>query len=191
MASPVPHRVARRLLGIAAMFVSLAMAPVAHMALAADGLSANAQDDAQRSVVNVVNVGADPQGVKDSAQAVKSAIAEAKTLSDAGTPSRLVFPQGTCQLYPESAEVRELYVSNTVGADRRYKDKTIAILLEGVSDVIVDGQGSHFQLHGQQTTLAAIDSSNVQMQNCSTDWTTPRVVDITIVGKRTNEDGTQ
>lgn len=103
--------------------------------------------------VNVTSFGADPTGKADSAQAVKAAIKRVKRLSNQGKATRLVFPTGTYQLYPEHAEVRELYVSNTVGANQTYRNKTIAMLAEGVHDVIIDGQGSRLTMHGQLPQL--------------------------------------
>ncbi|MEV0916934.1 hypothetical protein AB0I93_22085 [Streptomyces sp. NPDC049967] len=82
-------------------------------------------------------------------------------------PVRIVFPHGTNQIYPEHAEVREPYVSNTVGADQSYKDKRIGILLEDMDDVTVDGDGSHLQFHGLMTAFAAIRSHHVAVKDFS------------------------
>ncbi|MGW7317757.1 beta-xylosidase family glycoside hydrolase [Streptomyces sp. NPDC054865] len=129
------------------------------------------------TVVDVRAFGADPSGRRDSAGAVREAVRHAK---EARGPVRIVFPRGTYQLYPEQAELRELYVSNTVGPDEAYKDKRIGILLEDMADVTVDGDGSHLQFHGLMTSFAAIRSRNVEVRNFSFDYTTPKVVDAAV-----------
>ncbi|GAA1304237.1 hypothetical protein GCM10009647_021880 [Streptomyces sanglieri] len=132
---------------------------------------------AAETVVKVTAFGADPTGRSDSAAAVAKAVRHAKTVKG---PVRIVFPHGTYQIYPEQAEVRELYVSNTVGADQTYKDKRIGILLEDMNAVTVDGDGSHLQFHGLMTTFAAIRSHDVTVKNFSFDFTAPKAVDAAV-----------
>ncbi|WP_326734125.1 glycosyl hydrolase family 28-related protein [Streptomyces sp. NBC_01022] len=140
-------------------------------------LPAGAARAAAETVVEVTAFGADPTGRSDSAAAVAKAVRHAGTIEG---PVRIVFPHGTYQIYPEQAEVRELYVSNTVGADQSYKDKRIGILLEDMDDVTVDGDGSHLQFHGLMTTFAAIRSQRVSVRDFSFDYTAPKVVDATV-----------
>lgn len=90
-------------------------------------------------VVEVIAFGADPTGRDDSAPAVAAALRHAGSL---GRPVRIAFSKGTYQLFPEQAETRELYVSNTVGADQRYRDKRIRLLVEDMHDVTIDGRGA-------------------------------------------------
>jgi hypothetical protein len=129
-------------------------------------------------LVDVVAFGADPTGQADSAPAVAAALGHAKSL---GRPVRIVFSEGTFQLYPEQAETRELYVSNTVGADQRYREKKIGLLVEDLHDVIVDGRGAKLVYHGLQTAFAAIRSTNVTFTNFSFDYAAPKVIDATVV----------
>ncbi|WP_328322577.1 right-handed parallel beta-helix repeat-containing protein [Kribbella sp. NBC_00382] len=128
-------------------------------------------------LLDVVAFGADPTGRADSAPAVAAALRHAKGL---GRPVRIEFCEGTFQLYPEQAETRELYVSNTVGADQRYRDKKIGLLVEDMHDVVVDGRGAKLVYHGLQTAFAAIRSSKVTFTNFSFDYAAPKVVDVTV-----------
>jgi hypothetical protein len=125
----------------------------------------------------VDSFGADPTGREDSAPAVTAALRHARTLSG---PVRIVFSRGAYQLYPEHAETRELYVSNTVGVDQRYRDKRIGLLVEDMRDVTVDGGGARLVYHGLQTAFAAIRSTNVTFTNFSFDYAAPKVVDATV-----------
>lgn len=141
-----------------------------------------AAGDGARAVVDVTDFGADPSGAQDSTPAVAAALDHAK---DLGGPTRVVFPTGTYQLYPDRAPVRELYVSNTVGADQRYKDKRIAILVEDMDDVVVDGEGSRLVMHGEQTIFASIRSRDVVFEDFTAEWVAPRTLDLTVVAAGT------
>ncbi|MFV5996297.1 NPCBM/NEW2 domain-containing protein [Streptomyces sp. NPDC056231] len=134
-------------------------------------------DNTRRTVVEVTDFGADPSGKADSAAGIAAAIAHAKSIH---RPTTIHFAPGTYQVYPERAPKRELYVSNTLGADQSLKTKSIGILLEGMRDVVVDGGGSTILNHGFQTVFAAIRSTNVRFTNFSQDWVDPKTVDITV-----------
>jgi hypothetical protein len=135
-------------------------------------------------VVDVTSFGADRTGRQDSAPAVKAALRHAKSLH---RPVRVVFPKGTYQLYPERAELRELYVSNTVGADQRYRDKRIGLLIEDMRDVVVDGRGSRLEYHGLQTAFAAIRSHHVTFTGFDFGYVAPKVVDATVAAAGVSE----
>jgi hypothetical protein len=180
-ATPPPtSRPRTGVLALALVSALLGAAPAATSA-AATSATRTGQDaaghPARATVVDVTAFGADRTGRKDSAPAVKAALRHAKTLRG---PVRLVFPKGTYQLYPEHAEQRELYVSNTVGADQRHRDKRIGILIEDMNDVVVDGQGSRLEYHGLQTAFAAIRSHNVTFTGFAFDYAAPKVVDATV-----------
>ena len=131
-----------------------------------------------RAIISVTDFGADPTGVNDSAAAVWDAIRHARAL---GGPATITFPTGRYTLYPENTPKRELYVSNTVGRFEEFKVKNIAVLIEDMHDVIVDGMGSELSFHGRQTQFAAIRSTDVTVKNFATDWHAPLVVDLTVM----------
>ncbi len=135
------------------------------------------QVQAGETVIDVTDFGADPTGIQDSAQAIIRAVEKAK---EAEGPTVINFPEGEYQIYPDKAQERELYISNTVGADQAYKMKKIGILLEDMENVTVEGNGSLFLFHGKMTTFAAIRCKNVKFQNFSVDFQVPTVVDITV-----------
>lgn len=129
------------------------------------------------TIIDVTNYGADPSGKEDSAIAIQKAIEEAKKVDG---PVTINFPKGQYDIYPDYAAERELYISNTVGADEKYKMKKIGILIEDMKDVTIEGNGSLFMYHGKMTTFAAINSSNIVFQNFKVDFQTPTVIDITV-----------
>ncbi|MDO4792066.1 MAG: right-handed parallel beta-helix repeat-containing protein [Buchananella hordeovulneris] len=138
------------------------------------------------TLIDVTKFGADPTGTRDSQPGVQAAIKHAKTLSG---PVTIFFPKGTYDFYPDRAEVRELYPSNTVADMAQYKDKRIAMLLENMQDVTIDGGGSLIRLHGLQTLFAALRSERVTVKNFATDHVAPRTLDLTFTGAQTLPDG--
>jgi len=148
------------------------------LALVGGAAPAAAATETAPVVVNVAAFGADPTGRIDSAPAIAAALRHAKAVNN--RPVRIVFPRGTYQLYPERAETRELYVSNTVGADQQYRDKQIGLLVEDMHDVTIDGGGAELVYHGLQTAFAAIRSTNVTFTNFSFDYAAPEVIDTTV-----------
>lgn len=135
-----------------------------------------------RHVLNVLDCGADPTGVADSAPAVRATLARAKALAG---PVTIIFPRGSYTLYPEGMERRELYVSNTVGRFPEHRIKNIAVLLEDMDDVIVDGQGSELLFHGRATQFAVVRCRNVTVADFATDWHAPLVLDLTVLASGT------
>ena len=115
-------------------------------------------------VIYVTDFGADPSGKTDSTEAVIRALEQAKKFrqQDLEKGITLDFPKGVDHFYPDRAEERELYVSNTVGADPEYKNKKIGILVEDLSHITIEGNNSHFIFHGKMTVFATIRSEIIR-----------------------------
>lgn len=128
-------------------------------------------------VIDVTDFGADRYGTGDTIQAVEDALAAAALLDGHKT---VRFPKGRYDFYPDHAPQRELYVSNTTGANQSVKMKKIGILVENMQNLTIDGDGSLFMFHGKMTEFAAIDSENITFKNFTTDFQSPTVVDITV-----------
>lgn len=119
----------------------------------------------------------DTEHGEDWSAAIQSMIADAKKIDG---PVILDFPKDTYNLYPDQAYHKELYISNTVGANQSYKNKNIGFLLEEMEDVTIEGNGSLFLFHGNMTTFATIKSHNITFQNYEFDFADPSVIDITV-----------
>ena len=129
------------------------------------------------TVIDAMQFGVDPSGSRDSMPAIRKLIAAAKEMEG---PVILDFPKGEYQIYPDKAFEKELYMSNTVGADQNYKMKKIGFLFEDMQDVTLEGNGSLFMFHGAMTTYATIDSQNIKFHNFEFDFAVPTVFDITV-----------
>ena len=115
-------------------------------------------------LMSLADFGVDPSGKTDSTEAVIRALEQAKKLrqQDLEKGITLDFPKGVYHFYPDRAEERELYVSNTVGADPEYKNKKIGILVEDLSHIIIEGNNSHFIFHRKMTVFATIRSEIIR-----------------------------
>jgi hypothetical protein len=130
------------------------------------------------ALLDITDFGARPGDHTDAAPAIRAALLAAGAVAG---PVVLRVPPGDYHLRPEGAQRRELYVSNTVGDDPRHRDKSIALLVEAMDDLVISGEGARFILHGLQTTFAIIDSRRVRVEGLEFDFAVPTVVDATVV----------
>lgn len=140
----------------------------------------------ERTVVDVTEFGADPTGKEDSAAPIADAFARARSIEG---PVTISFPRGDYQIYPEDTAKRELYVSNTTGANQDVAVKNVAMLIEGMDDVIVAGHGSLVTFDGKQSQFAVIDSTDVTITGFGFDWYAPTTLDMTVVDTGVSDDG--
>jgi hypothetical protein len=132
------------------------------------------------ALLDVTDFGAHPgPHHADAAPAIRAAL---RAAGDAAGPVLLHFPPGDYHVWPDGAQRRELYVSNTVGDDPRHRVKSIALLVEGTDDLVIAGEGARLVLHGLQTAFAVIDSSRVRIEGLEFDVAVPTVVDATVIG---------
>ncbi|GAA4587919.1 hypothetical protein GCM10023194_38230 [Planotetraspora phitsanulokensis] len=130
------------------------------------------------TLLDVTDFGVLPGHDIDAAPGVRAVLGAACAVDG---PVVLRFPPGEYHLWPEGAQRRELYVSNTVGDDPRHRVKTIAVLAEAADDLVIAGEGARLVLHGLQTTFAVVDSRRVRVEGLEFDFAVPTVVDATVV----------
>lgn len=139
-----------------------------------------AEAAARTEVIDVTDYGVYPDSGKDSAIGIQKAIAAAKDATKEGKEVKINFPEGRYDIYPDKAIERELYVSNTVGADQNNKMKKIGIFLEDMDHVTVEGNDSLFMFHGKMTTFATIGCEDVEFKDFAVDFQVPTVIDMTV-----------
>lgn len=130
-------------------------------------------------MLDVTTFGAVAGSRSDAAPPLRAALLAAKA---SARPATLRVPPGDYHFWPAGGQRRELYVSNTVGDDPRFRVKTIALLIEGMDDLVISGDGARFVVHGLQTTFAVLDSRRVRLEGLEFDYAVPTVVDATVVG---------
>lgn len=149
-------------------------------------LTTNAREEKKESdvVIDVLDYGADPNGVNDSAVAIWEAFEAAKEASQNGEKHVTVnFPKGEYHIYKDKAQRREYHTSNTNSIENPVK--TIGILLEEQKNLTIEGNGSLFMMHGNMMALAVVKSENIVLHDFSWDFAVPTVSEMTIMGMGT------
>ena len=103
-------------------------------------------------------------------QALKAAVAGDK---------HLFFPAGEYHFYPEGCPQRYCYFSNN---DEGVK--TIAMLLDGVDDFTVSGQGALLIFHGRISPLYAFNCRNLTVEGIAVDFADSFVSDADLVERK-------
>lgn len=128
------------------------------------------------SVVDATTFGFNPNSSADGALAAKQLIEHLQARTDT---SHVVvqFAKGTYHIYPDSAFVREYYVSN----HDQDNPKTVGFALEDLQNITIDGQGSEFIFHGRMIPFAMVRCQNVTLKNLSVDFALPAFRQLTIL----------
>lgn len=129
-----------------------------------------------QQVISVSDYGIKPNTFADATMDVKKAINACKD----GTATTLVFPKGRYDFWPEHAEVRNYYVSNTSSEKEcPSKLKTIGLLFEKKKNLTIEGNGSLFVFHGKMITWAMDHCENMALQNVQVDFERPSMSEMT------------
>ncbi len=86
------------------------------------------------------------------------------------TPGKkeIVFEKGEYHFYKDFAFLQTIYASNT--DSHKYPEKSVAIDLSGQKELVFDGGGSLFLMHGKMTAVKAEKSENLILKNFSWDF---------------------
>ncbi len=86
----------------------------------------------------------------------------------------IVFEPGRYDIWTDGAVRKEIYITNTSSeTECPSKEKTIGMFLSGLKNVVIDGNGATFMMHGNMTPLAAIGCENVTLKNFNIDFERP------------------
>lgn len=141
------------------------------------------------TVIYASDYGADPTGTFDSTEAIQKTFAAAKEAKEAGAKSvRVEFEKGTYEIWKDKCEKRLVHTSNT-SSTSGYGEKTIGLLIEDMSDLVVEGNGAEFMMHGNIMALGVFRSKNIELRNFSWDFAVPTTSEMTVVGMGQDESG--
>jgi len=132
---------------------------------------------AQAQTIHVSDFGVQPNSFTDVTAAVQKAIDACKDKPGAV----LVFPKGRYDFWPEQSRKRTYFVSNTTTeTEAPSKVKNVAMLLEGIKGLTIEGNGSTFIFHGKTILFAVDQSQDIKIQNISFDYERPTMSELTI-----------
>ncbi len=116
-------------------------------------------------VISVTEFGVEPDSRANAVKGVQAAIEACRKEASA----TLVFPKGRYDFWPQHAEERVYYESNSYDNN----PKTCAILIENVEGLTIDGSGSAFVFHGRIQPFTVERSERVTIENLTIDWDIP------------------
>lgn len=132
------------------------------------------------TVIRLTDFGGRPDSGEDAAEAMRRAIEETARIAG---PVVLTCERGRYDFYPEHAAKAKYYISNTASEDENPNvTKTIGILLQGMRNVTLDGNGSLFIFHGKQTMIVVDGCEEVVIRNLHLDFEQPTVAEMTVEG---------
>jgi hypothetical protein len=127
--------------------------------------------------INVTDFGVQPNTFADATEGVQKAIDKCKNTPGA----TLSFPKGRYDFWPDKAMQKEFFISNTSTEEEcPSKIKKIGVLLEGLNDITIEGNGSVFIYHGKMITWAIDNCKNIRICNLSVDFERPSMTELTI-----------
>jgi alpha-L-fucosidase 2 len=122
------------------------------------------------SRVDVTEFGVKPGSGEDAAGGIKKAIAACAGKG----PVVLNFPKGRYDLWPERAEKRKFFISNTSSeSEDSSKLYAIGLLFEDKKHVVIEGNGSLFVFHGKMITWVFDRCERVRLQHVRVDFERP------------------
>lgn len=140
--------------------------------------------DSSPIVIRLTDYGVLPDSGLDAQPAMTRALQAA---AEKTGPVLLDCPKGCYHFYPEEAIRKPYYISNTTSeAENPDVTKTIGILLKGLHNLTVEGNGSLFIFHGKQTMFLLDGCKNVEIRNLHTDYARPTVTEMTITESGTH-----
>lgn len=120
-----------------------------------------------KKLIKAEEFGVIPNTSKDMGPFLNDLIQEASKFSQV----TIEFQEGSYDFWPEHSPKRDYFISNTSSEiECPSKTKTIALLLEDLEDVTIDGNGALFIIHGKMINFAFVNCTNITMQNISFDY---------------------
>ena len=100
----------------------------------------------------------------------------------------VVFQKGTYHIDSDKCIKKILYITNTTGDEEYQKNETphlntVAFYLEGISDLVLDGNDSVFIIDGKATNASVIGCRNITLKNIEIRHSHPRMHEMTVVNK--------
>lgn len=129
---------------------------------------------AEATVISVNSFGLKPDSRVNATPFVMKALEECRKHPEA----LLTFEKGRYDFWEAHTTLRDYYETNTYDVN----PKILAILLDEMQNVTLDGKGSEFIMHGRMQPVTLHNCKNITLRNFSIDWDIP----LTAQGKVVN-----
>ncbi|MBA6152807.1 right-handed parallel beta-helix repeat-containing protein [Gelidibacter maritimus] len=136
-----------------------------------------------KKLIKAEDFGIIPNTSKDMAPFFNDLIQEVSKFSNV----TIKFQEGRYDFWPEHSPKREYFISNTSSEiECPSKTKTIALLLEGLENITIEGNGALFIMHGKMINFAFVNCKNIIMQNISFDYERATMSELKLEAVSTN-----
>ena len=129
-----------------------------------------------------------PDTGEDMTAEVAAAIAHIKA-ERGGKPATLLFKGGDYDFYPDSANVREYYISN----HDQNNPKLVAVVLEGVKNLTLKGDAKEpgacradFYMNGRMLPVAMVECENCSLESIGIDTRAPQITQVEVLENDTD-----
>lgn len=112
---------------------------------------------------------------------------ELRKIKASGKPSVISLQPGRYLFRKNEAEICDQPVTNTLVYDGRVPHKHVRLLLEGISDLTIEGNGAELLFDGDMSAIALLNCKNIVLRNFSVDYLHPRVVEMRCTAHHGNE----
>ncbi|MBE9461734.1 right-handed parallel beta-helix repeat-containing protein [Dyadobacter subterraneus] len=128
--------------------------------------------------ISISDFGVKPDTYENITPRIQKIIDEAITRHS----TKLIFPKGRYDFWPDGAIRAKYFVSNTSTEEEdSTKIKTIGMLFKNAKNLTIDGNGSLFIFHGKMTTIVLDQCENVILQNIHVDFERPTMSEMRYV----------
>lgn len=134
--------------------------------------------DHEPAVIHLSDYGGTPDSRKDTVIPMRQALEAASHING---PVVVNCSKGRYDFYVEHAARLPYYISNTTSEEENPDvTKTIGILIKGLNNVTIEGNGSLFVFHSKITMFVLDGCENVTIRNLNTDYEHPTVVEMKV-----------
>lgn len=117
------------------------------------------------NVISVADFGLKPNSRVNATPYVQKAIEACRQQPG----STLIFPKGRYDFWAQHAIEKEYFETNTYDNN----PKILAVMLNSLKDLTVDGQGSELIMHGRMQPFTLDYCENISLKNFKVDWDIP------------------
>lgn len=128
-------------------------------------ISATAESDT--TIIYLKDFGLEKTRKKDCVKIINNALKNVLGTN----PKKLIFQRGEYHFYPEHTQQRYYFESNTTDENPR----KCAFLFEGISNLIIEGNGSTLIFHEQMQPFTFGNCENVVLKDINIDWDQPLI----------------
>ena len=125
-----------------------------------------------KDTISMADFGLKPDTRENAVPFVQKAIEACRKSNNA----ILVFPAGRYDFWPQHCIERDYYESNTNDVN----PKRLAILIEQMDGLIIDGRGSEFVFHDRMQPFTIDNSNRITIRNLDIDWDIPLTAQATV-----------